>query len=90
MVGSRLAVSLVAGRLDGCLGAEPREVVIAVAEGPFADDGDSPRIWAITASIRGQKTRGGTLFGGLSEGLTLLHPQNYQYYTRRHIWDCDT
>jgi hypothetical protein len=67
--------------------------VIAVAEGPVADDGDCLRIQAITASIRGQKTRGGTLFGVLSGGLTLLHPQNYQvtkYYTRRRIWDDNT
>ena len=58
--------------------------MIAVAEGPFSDVGDGLCIWAITASIRGQKTRGGTLFGVLSGGLTLLHSQNYQvtkYYT---------
>jgi hypothetical protein len=79
--------------MDGCLGVEPGRVVIAVAEGPFADDGDRLRIWAITASIREQKTRGGTLFVVLSGGLTLLHTQNYQvtkYYTRRRIWDDNT
>lgn len=67
--------------------------MIAVAEGPVADDGDRLRIWAITASIRGQKTRAGILFGLLSGGLTLLHLQNYQvtkYYTRRCIWDDNT
>jgi hypothetical protein len=67
--------------------------VIAVAEGPVADNRDRLRIWAITASIRGQKTRDGTLFGVLRGGLTLLHPQNYQvtkYYTRRRIWDDNT
>ena len=67
--------------------------MIAAAEGPFADDRDRLRIWAITASIRGQKTRGGTLFGLLSRGLTLLHPQNYhvtKYYTRMRIWDDNT
>ena len=52
--------------------------MIAVAEGPVADDGYRLRIWAITASIRGQKTRVGILFGVLSGSLTLLHPQSYQ------------
>ena len=64
-----------------------------MAEGPVADDGDRLRIWAITANILGQKTRGGAPFGVLSGGLTLLHPQNHQvtkYYTRRLIWDDKT
>jgi hypothetical protein len=62
--------------------------VIEVAEAPFADDGDRLLTRAITASIRGQKTRGGTLFVVLGGGLTLSHPQKYQfkeYNTRRPI-----
>jgi hypothetical protein len=66
--------------VDGYLGVEPGEVVITVAEGPFADVGDRLRTRAITASIRGQKTKGGTLFGVLGGGLSshkILHAQSY-------------
>ena len=65
-----------------------------MVEGPFAGEGDRLRMWAVTASIRGQKPNGGgPLSGVLYWGLTIHHLQNYpvtKYYTHRHIWDDNT
>ena len=63
-----------AGRLDGCLGAEPGEVVIAVAEGPFADDGDRPTHMGNNCKHSRTKDKGWYSIWGVERGSNTSSP----------------